>query len=61
MDAAYDAPLIKQHSESMGHVPLIDENPRTKARKAELNWSEKQNVTRATNCLRTPAITSAAR
>lgn len=36
MDAAYDAPQIKQHSESLGHVPLIDENPRGKARKAEV-------------------------
>ncbi len=36
MDSAYDSPLIKQHSKSLGHVPLIDENPRTKARKAEL-------------------------
>ena len=29
MDAAYDAPEIKQHSRSLGHVPLIDENPRS--------------------------------
>ena len=36
MDAAYDAPQIKQHSESLGHVPLIDENPRGKKRKAEV-------------------------
>ena len=36
MDAAYDAPQIKQHSESLGHVPLIDENPRSKERKAEV-------------------------
>lgn len=36
MDAAYDAPLIKRHSESLGHVPLIDENPRSKERKAEI-------------------------
>ena len=36
MDAAYDAPQIKQHSESLGHVPLIDENPRGKDRKAEV-------------------------
>ena len=36
MDAAYDSPLIKEHSEALGHVPLIDENPRTKARKAEI-------------------------
>ncbi len=41
MDAAYDAPLIRQHSESLGHVPLIDENPRTKARKAELKLERK--------------------
>jgi hypothetical protein len=25
MDAAYDAPLIRQHSQSLGHVALIDE------------------------------------
>ena len=36
MDAAYDAPQIKAHSESLGHVPLIDENPRGKERKAEV-------------------------
>ena len=35
MDAAYDSPLIRLHSESLGHVALIDENPRTKERKAE--------------------------
>jgi len=41
MDAAYDSPLIKQHSESLGHVPLIDENPRTKERKAEIKEEQK--------------------
>lgn len=41
MDAAYDAPLIKQYSESLGHVPLIDENPRNKARKTELEMEQK--------------------
>ena len=41
MDAAYDLPLIKQHSESLGHVPLIDENPRNKERKVEI--AEEQN------------------
>jgi len=41
MDAAYDAPLIRQYSESLGHIPLIDENPRTKARKAEKTREEK--------------------
>ena len=28
MDAAYDAKQIRQHSRSLGHVPLIDTNPR---------------------------------
>lgn len=28
MDAAYDVPLIAEHSQSLGHVPLIDKNPR---------------------------------
>jgi len=42
MDAAYDSPLIKQHSESLGHVPLIDENPRGKERKAEIAEEQKR-------------------
>ena len=41
MDAAYDSPLIKRHSESLGHVPLIDENPRSKTRKAEIEAEQK--------------------
>jgi hypothetical protein len=41
MDVAYDAPLIRQHSQSLGHVALIDENSRTKVLKAEI--AEKQN------------------
>ena len=28
MDSAYDAPEIKDHSRSLGHVPIIDINPR---------------------------------
>jgi transposase len=36
MDAAYDAPIIKEHSQSLGHVPIIDINPRKKGQKAEL-------------------------
>ncbi len=28
MDAAYDIPAIIEHSQSLGHVPLIDKNPR---------------------------------
>jgi hypothetical protein len=28
MDAAYDAPQIRAYSEALGHVPIIDTNPR---------------------------------
>jgi hypothetical protein len=28
MDSAYDAPQIKSHSWGLGHVPIIDSNPR---------------------------------
>lgn len=42
MDSAYDCPLIKQHSESLGHVPIIDENPRSKARKTEIEEEQKR-------------------
>jgi hypothetical protein len=37
MDSAYDTVAIKHHSTSLGHVPIIDINPRnSKTRKAEL-------------------------
>jgi len=36
MDSAYDAPEIKDHSHALGHVPIVDINPRTSARKQEL-------------------------
>ena len=29
MDAAYCSPIIRTHSRSLGHVPLIDHNPRS--------------------------------
>ena len=29
MDSAYDAPEIKQKSRALGHVPIIDKNPRS--------------------------------
>lgn len=42
MDAAYDVPQIKQHSELLGHVPIIDENPRrNKERKKEIELEQK--------------------
>ena len=39
MDSAYDSELISKHSESLGHVPIIDENPRS--RKAEVKKEQK--------------------
>jgi len=37
MDSAYDSSIIKQHSRSLKHVPIIDINPRSnKKRKIEL-------------------------
>lgn len=36
MDSAYDAPEIAEHSRSLGHVPIIDVNPRTPGRKQEI-------------------------
>jgi hypothetical protein len=37
MDSAYDSPIIKERSRSLGHVPIIDINPRgNKKRKQEL-------------------------
>ncbi len=35
MDAAYDHPEIKEHSISLGHVPLIDQCPHSSAQKIE--------------------------
>lgn len=42
MDSAYDAPQIKAHSRSLGHVPIIDVNPRSKAGKEELKVEAKR-------------------
>ena len=42
MDAAYDAPQIKAHSRSLGHVPIIDPNPRSKAKKEGLEAETKR-------------------
>jgi hypothetical protein len=33
MDSAYDAQVIRAYSQSLGHVPIIDSNPRTSAAK----------------------------
>jgi hypothetical protein len=43
MDSAYDSPMIKQYSRFLGHVPIIDMNPRgNKERKQELKAEEKR-------------------
>jgi len=42
MDSAYDAQAIHEYSRNLGHVPLIDTNPRQAARKAELEAEEKR-------------------
>jgi hypothetical protein len=42
MDAAYDYPEIKQHSESLGHVPIIDKCPRSLAQKQEIMREKKR-------------------
>ena len=53
MDAAYDSPQIHSFSRSLGHIPIIDNNPRrgekivmepaTKARFAERSSAERVN------------------
>ena len=40
MDAAYDAEPIRQHSRALGHVPLIDTNPRRDKALAEERRTE---------------------
>ena len=43
MDSAYDAEPVRKHSLGLGHVPIIDANPRRDtARKAELQAEEKR-------------------
>ena len=55
MDSAYDCPQIIQHSESLGHVPIIDTNVRRNAvakadREAEtkaqrtINWTPPEKI-----------------
>jgi len=41
MDAAYCSSVLREHSRSLGHVPLIDHNPR-KGEKIEFTLSEAQ-------------------
>lgn len=51
MDAAYDHPEIKEHSRSLGHIPIIDACPHNKAQKTqkehEMSTRKKLNLTTA--------------
>ena len=43
MDSAYDAPIIREYSRSLGHVPIIDINPRRNTQlKADLEAEERR-------------------
>jgi transposase len=45
MDAAYDSPIIKEHSESLGHVAIIDVRPkRGQKAEVELELKAKRNA-----------------
>jgi len=45
MDSAYDAPQIHEHSKALGHVPIIDPNPRrNKALKEEIEAEKKRHA-----------------
>lgn len=43
MDAAYDSPIIKEHSRKLNHIPIIDINPR---RRQELKYNLKAEAKR---------------
>lgn len=51
MDAAYDHPEIKEHSYSLGHIPIIDACPHNRAQKIEkeheMSTRKKLNLTTA--------------
>jgi len=44
MDAAYDAPEIREHLRSLGHVPIIDINPRRNSVLKEELLAEKRRL-----------------
>lgn len=57
MDSAYDAPEIHEFSKSLGHVPIIDNNPR-KSEKIQfepakkIRYNERTSVERANSELK---------
>ncbi len=44
MDSAYDAPIIKEHSKLLSHVPIIDINPRSNKKLKEELKAEGQRA-----------------
>src|SRR5450631_1447680 len=52
MDAAYCSSVLREHSRNLGHVPLIDHNPR-KGEKSEFTPSEAQRYKERTQAERT--------
>lgn len=52
MDAAYCSGVLREHSRSLGHVPLIDHNPR-RGEKIEFTPSEAQRYKERTQAERT--------
>lgn len=54
MDAAYCSSVLREHSRSLGHVPLIDHNPR-RGEKIEFTLSEAQRYKERSQAERTNA------
>jgi len=44
MDSSYDAPIIREHSRSLGHVPIIDINPRRNTKLKEEQKAEARRL-----------------
>lgn len=42
MDSAYDVKEVREHSQSLGHVPIIDKHSRSKSQKAEKEEERKR-------------------
>ena len=51
MDAAYDAKGIKEYSSLLGHIPIIDDNPRKKPKK-EMDPAKKRRFNERSTCER---------
>ena len=54
MDAAYDSKIIRLQSEKLGHVPIIDSNPR-RGEKVEMDPATKERYKVRTTAERTNA------